>query len=250
MRAPSIGAGALLLAAAIGSAAADELIVSAAASLGPAFREIGRDFEQARPGTKVVFNFAASGLLLQQIVHGAPVDLFASADQETMDRAADRSLVAGSTRVNFAANTLVLVVPSHATWVPGQLPDLTDAKFRRVATGNPASVPLGRYTKEATDAAGVTQALAPKMIFADSAPQVLAYVARGEVDAGFVYLTDARSAKDKVTIAFSVPTRSPIAYSIARVAKSGNAALADRFIGFVRAPGGREVLARHGFSPR
>ena len=105
---------ALALAANAGLAGAAEITVSAAASLTNALREIGTAFEAAHPGTAVQFNFAASGALLQQIAQGAPVDVFASADAETMDQAERRGLVRPGSRVDFAANTLVVIVPRDA----------------------------------------------------------------------------------------------------------------------------------------
>lgn len=238
---------ALPLGAAQAQTAPQELTVSAAASLTNAFQDIARAFEKAHPGSKLVLNFAASGPLLQQIRQGAPVDVFASADQETMDKAAAAQLLAPG-RVDFAANTLVLVQPAAASANPKSLADLAAPAWRRLATGSPATVPVGRYTLEAVKAAGLEAELQPRWIYGDSVRQVLAYVARGEVDAGFVYRTDALIEKDKVRIAFSVPTRPPVSYPIAPVAASKNLALAQSFIGFVRSAPGQEILAGYGFA--
>src|SRR5258706_1665741 len=108
---------AVLLALATSAANAQELIVSAAASLTNAFRDIGRDFEVTHPGVKVVLNFAASDLLLAQIANGAPADVFASADEAAMNRAEKGNLLAPGTRRDFAANQLVVVVPGSAASV-------------------------------------------------------------------------------------------------------------------------------------
>lgn len=227
---------------------AQELTVSAAASLTDAFREIGRAFEATRPGAKLVFNFAASGPLLQQIAQGAPVDVFATADQETMDRAAARSLIASDSRAVFAANRLVLVVPAGASATPTSLRDLRNAAYKRVAVGNPASVPAGRYAREAIDAAGLSEALKDSLILADSVRQVLVYVARAEVDAGFVYRTDALVDRERVRVALELPTRTPVTYPVAQVAASARPALARAFIAFLATPLARAVLARHGYA--
>jgi molybdate transport system substrate-binding protein len=238
------------LAVAGGGAQAQEIVVSAAASLTDAFRQIGTAFERSRPGARVVFNFAASGPLLAQIRQGAPVDVFASADQETMDRAAKEGLLAGGTRVDFARNALVLVVPAAAARAPGSLGELAaggDA-WRRIATGTPATVPAGRYTEQAARQAGLAQALAPRWIYAESVRQVLNYVARGEVDAGFVYRTDALVEREKTRIAFTVPTTTPVRYPIARIAAGSQAALAGDFIAFVRGGEGQRILGEAGFS--
>jgi len=227
---------------------AQELVVSAAASLTNAFQAIGQAFEQSKPGAKVVFNFAASGPLLAQLQQGAPVDVFASADQETMNRAATANLLAAPTRVDFAANTLVLIVPSNSSQSPRQLGDLASDSWKRISTGSPATVPVGRYTMASVEKAGLTVALQPKWIYGESVRQVLNYVARGEVDAGFVYRTDALIEPDKTRIALTVQTATSVTYPIARVATSKNAPLADAFIAFVRSPAGQDILARFGFS--
>ena len=227
---------------------AQELVVSAAASLTQAFQTIGQVFEKAHPGSKVVFNFAASGPLLAQIQQGAPVDVFASADQETMNRAATAKLLVDGTRVDFAHNTLVVIVPSSAAKTPQALPDLAGADFKRIATGTPATVPVGRYTMDAVQKAGLADTLQPRWIFGESVRQVLNYVARGEVDAGFVYRTDALIERDKTRIAFTAPTATPVRYPIAAIAASKNADGAQQFIRFVRSPAGGEILERFGFS--
>ena len=227
---------------------AQELVVSAAASLTNAFQAVGKAFEQRRPGARVIFNFAASGPLLAQIRQGAPVDVFASADQETMNRAASAKLLDDATRIDFARNTLVLIVPAAAAQTPHRLSDLTGTPYARIATGTPATVPVGHYTMGAIAQAGLTAALQPKWIYGDSVRQVLNYVARGEVDAGFVYRTDALIERGKTRIALTVPTATAVRYPIAQIAASKNAALARDFIAFVHGDTGQEVLARFGFS--
>src|SRR5882672_12226701 len=108
----------LALAWMAGTATAADIIVSAAASLTNAFTDIGKEFEKANAGHKVLFNFAGSGALLQQIARGAPVDVFASADQDTMDRAAKQNLIVRATRFDFVRNSLVVVAPRGAKFVP------------------------------------------------------------------------------------------------------------------------------------
>ena len=239
---------ALVMAAGLSLAAhAADLTVSAAASLTNAFKDLAPLFEAANPGTKLQFNFAASGPLLQQIVKGAPVDVFASADQETMDKAQSQGFVQAAQRRNFVSNTLVVIVPATSPTVPAGLKDLTQAAFQRVAIGLPASVPVGRYTQGVLEAAGLWAAIEPKMIGAQSVRQALDYVARGEVDAGFAYATDAALMPEKVKVAFTVPTIKPILYPAAPIAASPNGAVAQRFVEFLTAPAAQVVLAKYGF---
>jgi molybdate transport system substrate-binding protein len=236
----------LFLTGAAGVAAAADLTVSAAASLTNAFQEIGTGFEAANPGTKVQFNFAASGPLLQQIARGAPVDVFASADQETMNQAEQHKLIRPGTRADFVSNSLVVIGPFDKPPAKS-LADLAGPTFRQVAIGVPASVPVGRYTKAVLEKAGLWPQIEAKMIGAQTVRQVLDYVARGEVDAGFVYSTDAALMPDKVKMAFIVPTEQPVTYPIAVVAASSNGA-AERFVAYVNSPPAQAVLARFGFA--
>ena len=228
-------------------ASAAELTVSAAASLTNAFRAIGTAFETSNPGTKVQLNFAASGPLLQQIAKGAPVDVFASADQETMDEAQKQDLIDTASRANFVRNALVVIVPSDSKNTATTLADLKSERFVKIAIGTPASVPVGRYTKGVLEQQNLWTAIEPKTIGASSVRQALDYVARGEVEAGFVYSTDAAVMPDKVRALFTVPTPTPILYPIATIKASTQKPLAQQFVQYVRSPEAQAVLARFGF---
>ncbi|MDR7332111.1 molybdate ABC transporter substrate-binding protein [Roseateles asaccharophilus] len=227
-------------------ASAQQLTVSAAASLTDAFKEIGAKFETGRPGTTVRFNFAASGVLLQQIAQGAPVDVFASADQATMNRGVEQKLFLADTRRDFAANELVLVTPPDGAIK--NLRELALPAVKRIAVGKVASVPVGRYTQQALESAQLWGELQPKLVFADNVRQVLDYVSRGEVEAGFVYRTEAGIAKDKVRVAMTVGGHAPVTYPVAVVADSKQAALARDFVNFINGVEAQAILARYGFS--
>lgn len=226
---------------------AAELTVSAASSLTESFRELGAAYEKAHPGTKVDFNFAASGVLLQQISRGAPVDVFASADETTMDQAQQQDLLAAGTREVFAVNALWVVVPPQAKAPPRALTDLAGAGVQRIALGNPDSVPVGRYAKGALEVAGLWPPLQAKVITTQNVRQSLDYVARGEVDAGFVYATDAQAMPNRVRRAFAVPVAGRIAYPLAVIKASPQQAEARRFTAFLRSAQGQAILAKHGF---
>lgn len=238
---------AVLFAVASSVAMAADLTVSAAASLTNAFNELGPAFEAQHPGTAVVFNFGASDTLLAQIARGAPADVFASADQETMDRAEAQKLLAPAPRRNFVANTLVMIVPADSRLGLKGPADLLRPEVRRIAIGNPASVPAGRYAKGSLEVAKLWAAVEPKAVFAQNVRQALDYVARGEVEAGFVYATDATLMKDKVKRVATVPTDTAITYPIAAVSGGPNPEAAHKFLAFVLTPAAQAVLARHGF---
>lgn len=240
-------ASAVISFAGMGLAQAGELVVSAASSLTNAFKDIARDYEAQRAGTKISLNFGASGALLQQISKGAPVDVFASADQETMDMAEKQGLVTARDRQDFVRNSLVVIVPVDAKAAPKRLEDLAQASIRRIAIGNPTSVPAGRYARHALEAAKLWSAVEPRTINTQNVRQSLDYVARGEVDAGFVYVTDAAVMKDQTKVAFTVPLDIDIRYPIAKTVNSANAAEAERFIAYVLSPAGQAVLVRYGF---
>lgn len=237
----------LLMAVAAHSAHAVDLTVSAAVSLRDVLVDIGREFERANPQQKVLFNFGASGQLLQQISRGAPVDAFATADQDTMDRAEQQNLIDRRTRVNFTRNRLVLVVPTDSAAVPTRLEVLGEPAWKRIAIGNPDSVPAGRYAKGALEAAGLWEVLKPKLINTQNVRQALDYVARGEADAGFVYATDAAVMSSQVKLAVELVTREPVLYPAAVVKGGGNARGAGLFVQFLRTEPAQRIFARYRF---
>lgn len=226
-------------------ARAETLTVSAAASLTDALREIGPQFEAAHPGVEVRFNFGASGLLVQQLRQGAPVDLLLTADLASMDQAASLALIRPETRIDFAGNVLVLIEAAKTAAPLRQLSDLSQPGVRRIAIGKPASVPAGRYAREVLEAAGLWDALQPKLVPADNVRQALDYVARGEVQAGFVYLSDAATQGDKLRVVqrFNVAVRYPGAVTQA----SPRAGLAAAFLLHLRSREAQAVLAQRGF---
>ena len=226
------------------------ITVSAASSLTEAFTDIAREFEAAHPDTKVELNLAGSGTLRMQIEGGAPIDVFASASQDHMDLLSKENLIKNSSRKDFTANTLVMVVPEkNGSEIPKSLEDLTADSVEKIAIGDPESAPVGKYTKQAMEDAGVWDKLEGKVILAENVKQVLTYVETGEVDAGFVYMTDAESGrKDLYEIAYTVPVNESISYPIAVVSESKNKDEAQEFVDFVTGTRGQEILAEYGFN--
>jgi molybdate transport system substrate-binding protein len=225
----------------------DDLLVGAASSLTNAFRDLGVEFQNAHPGTTVFTSFASSDALMQQIVQGAPVDVFASADQQAMDRAEKAQVIDPGSRQNFTRNELVLVVPADNPLNVQAMADLARDEVQRVAYGNPAIVPVGRYTKAALERSGHWNTAKRKEVLGQNVRQVLDYVARGEVDAGFVFATDAALMKDRVKVISRVDTPVPVLYPIALVVRNGRSAKAEAFLAFVMSPQGQAVLAKYGF---
>ena len=229
-------------------AAAQALTVSAAASLRAAMLEIASAYEAAHPAQRVRLNVAGSNALLAQIEQGAPVDVFASADESTMNRAAARGLIVAATRRNLARNALVLVAPAGPGAPLRRLDDLTLASVRRIGIGTPATVPAGRYARELLRSRGLWDSLRAKLVFAEDVRQVLNYVERGEVDAGFVYRSDALAAGARLRPAIELPDAPAVLYPIAVIKTIRQPAAAHAFAAFVASPAAQAILVRHGFS--
>jgi molybdate transport system substrate-binding protein len=228
---------------------AQEITVSAAISLKEAFTELGKTFEAGQKGSRVQFNFGASGDLVRQILAGAPVDVFASAGLKEMDEMDQKGFMAPGTRVNFAGNTVVLAVPAAAAFPLEKFSDLTRPEVKKIAIGNPATVPAGRYAEQVLKKLNLWDPLKDKLVFAENVRQVLDYVARGEVDAGLVYATDALTrARDlKKIIPAPEGSHQPVVYPIAAVKGTKNEGLARAFIAWVISSEGKRILERYGF---
>jgi molybdate transport system substrate-binding protein len=225
----------------------NELTLSAAVSLKDAFIEIGQINEQ-RTGIKTHFNFGASGALQKQIESGAPVDMFASAGAKQMDDLATRSLILPETRTDFARNDLVLVAPTSGPAI-SSFTDLTRPGIKKIATGNPKTVPAGQYTEQTFGKLKLLPIIQSKLIYAEDARQVLDYVVRGEVDAGIVYSSDALSAGNTVKIVAHAPgdSHDPIVYPIAIIKDSQRQEAAHKFLDLVLSSEGQSILVKHGF---
>jgi molybdate transport system substrate-binding protein len=231
------------------SALGNEITISAAISLKNAFEDIGRIFQERNPGTKLLFNFGASGDLARQIEVGAPVDVFASAAQKNMDDLNQKDLIIRGTRKDFAGNRVVLIIPVESAIPLTSFNDLRKGEIQRIAIGNPKSVPAGRYAEEGLRYFHLWDVIKDRLILAENVRQVLDYVARGEVDAGMVYSTDAMVRAKEVRIVAEAPEQShrPVVYPIAVVKGSKKEVLAREFIGVVTSKEGEKVLQKYGF---
>jgi molybdate transport system substrate-binding protein len=225
-----------------------DITVSAAISLKNAFEEIGR-LSEAQNGTKCVFNFGASGDLAKQIAGGAPVDVFASAAQKDMDDVDTQGHIVTATRADFAANSVVLIVAAGGKVSLKSFEGLSAAEIKKIAVGNPKTVPAGRYAEEVFGFYQLLSSIKDKFIYAENVRQVLDYVARGEVDAGVVYATDAAARLKEIKIIATAPEAShkPVVYPIAVVKGTKSEADAKAFIALVLSPEGKKILQKHGF---
>jgi molybdate transport system substrate-binding protein len=227
------------------------MTLSVAISMKEAVETLGRQFSQGRPGVTLRYNFGSSGELQKQIEAGAPVDLFISAAQRQMDELEQKSLIVSSTRRVFARNVLTVIKPADSRVDIAKPADLAAPRVRRIVIGNPRTVPVGQYSEESLKALGLWDRLQPKLVLAENVRQALDYVARGEVDAGFVYATDVAVRPGAVVEAFrpADDTYRPVTYPVAVVKDAKQLALAQAFIALLVSRDGQTVLARLGFQP-
>ncbi len=240
-----------VLAVAAPAARAETVTVLAAASLTDAFEALGRAWA-AGGNPPVRFSFAASSALARQIEQGAPADVFASADEQWMDWLAERRLVVTATRVSPIGNRLALVVPAASAATVDLRPgfDLTALLGRdgRWVTGDPASVPVGRYAQQALTSLGAWEAARTRLVRAENVRAALALVERGETPAGIVYTTDAAVSRGvRVAGVFPEDSHPPVTYPMALVR---DGAAARRVLAFLTGPEARPVYERFGFSMR
>lgn len=232
------------------SFAQDKVTVFAAASLTNALTEIGQQYDKSHP-TQVLFSFASSSTLARQIEEGAPADIYLSANQKWMDYLVDHQAVDAKTRVTLLKNQLVLIAPKSSPIKQVQLNSKWDIKTAvgdsRLAVGNPAHVPAGRYAKQALENLGLWQQAQPLLASANNVRAALALVERGEAPLGIVYATDAQIAKDvKVVATFPANSHKPIEYPLAIVAQQPNAAT-QAFYQYLQTPAAKAVFAQYGF---
>lgn len=250
-----MSARALLLLAVLGLGACmrerpreDRVVVFAASSLREAFTELAGPFERAHPGVQVSFNFAGSQELAAQLEHGAPADVFAAADPQTMQRAV--SAGRAQAPVAFAHNTLVLVVAKEAVDTVRTFAQLPSAG--RIVVGAP-EVPVGRYTQQVLERAGADfrAGVEAKVVSRElNVRQVLTKVTLGEADVGIVYRTDAQAAGQGLVVVEVPPELSVRAqYPIAVLGDAPHPSLARSWVEAVRGPQGQQALARAGFLP-
>jgi molybdate transport system substrate-binding protein len=230
-----------------------EVMVFAASSLQSALEDIGRRYRQ-QTGGGVRFSFAASSVLARQIEQGAPGALFASADEAWMDYLVQRDLIAAGTRRSLLGNRLVLIVPAASRaeieLKPGvDFAALLGAEGRWV-TGDPASVPVGRYAQQALTRLGAWEAARDRLVRTENVRVALAFVERGEAAAGIVYETDAAlSTRVRVAAVFPADSHAPVSYPFAIVARNDSPA-ARGFLRFLEGAQAGEVFRKFGFSPR
>ena len=231
------------------SARAEPARIACAVSLKEAVTEVAAAYEAEGRG-KVEFTFGSSGQLQAQIEYGAPLDAFVSAAHGHVDELIGAKRIDPAGKRVVAGNALVLVVPAGAKSPPGGFKDLADARFRRVAVGEPKTVPAGQYAAQALRSMGLADALKGRLFHGANVRQVLDYVERGEVDAGVVYATEARESGGRARVVENADpsTHDPIEYPAALVAGSRRRKAAEGFLDYLSGEKSRAILAQRGFT--
>jgi molybdate transport system substrate-binding protein len=226
------------------------ITVFAAASLTNVMQELGDGFMK-ETSIPIRFSFAASSALARQIENGSPADVFFSADLEWMDYLQARNLIQRDTRHDVLGNRLVLIAPADSKIklkIEPHFPLAATLGKSRLATGDPDSVPVGRYAREALTTLGIWNDVADRLVPADSARSALEFVDRGEVPLGIVYETDALIDKQvRVVDVFPANSHLPIIYPIALTSAAKTDAA--RFVAYVRGPAGDIAFKAYGFTP-
>jgi molybdate transport system substrate-binding protein len=238
---------ALVLAATLAPAAS--VTVFAAASLTDSLKEIASAYE-LQSGDKIIFNFAGSGTLSRQIEAGAPADLFFSADEARADALEKKGLLVSGSRKSLLGNVMVLITPPDHAPISSAA-ELTNAALQHLALGDVKTVPCGTYAKIYLAKLGLWTMVEPKVVSLDSVRAVLAAVESGNVDAGFVYKTDAMIS-NKVKVAFEIAAADGprITYPLALVRDAPQPAAAQKFAAYLETAAAAAVFKKFGFIVR
>ncbi|GAA6614461.1 molybdate ABC transporter substrate-binding protein [Scytonema sp. NUACC26] len=222
----------------------------AASSLTNALQQIEPIYEQSRQNVDVNYNFGASGTLANQILQGAPADVFFSAAESNIQDLENTNLLLPGTRRDLLSNRLAIVTPLNSILSVSSVQDLTSPDVNRVAVGDPSVVPAGQYAQELFNSSGVSDRLQPKLVFGNNVREVLNLVETGNADAGIIYITDALQSS-QVNVAAIPPTNaySPIIYPIAVLQSSSNPDVAIDYTNFLGSPQAISVFKQYGFSP-
>jgi molybdate transport system substrate-binding protein len=224
------------------------LLVAAAASLQKALEEVTPLYTQANPNQTIDYNFAASGTLQQQIEQGAPVDVFISAAAKQMKALQAKGFLVSATQKNLLTNQLVLIIPKQTSVPLTDFKQLIQPEVKRISVGEPRSVPVGQYAIEVMNNLEILEQVQSKFVLGNNVKSVLTAVETGDVDAGIVYITDAKGS-DKVTIVATADEKfhAPIVYPVAVLKASKSLDESKRYVEFLKSSSAKAVFEKYGF---
>jgi molybdate transport system substrate-binding protein len=225
-----------------------EITISIAASMVDAIEDVIDMYEKEHPNIDVLLNVGSSGALQQQIVQGAPVDLFFSAAEDKFARVIEEGLIRKNSYTNLLRNELVLVEPIQSSGSMGGFDNLVDSTISKIAIGTPETVPAGDYAVETFKSLGIYQEIKDKLVQAKDVRQVLQYVETENVQAGIVYKTDAIQS-EKVTVVASAPPEShtTIIYPLGVLKRSENNQEVKQFYTFLQSDQAIHIYEEFGF---
>lgn len=224
-----------------------ELNISAAASLKEVMADLETEYNKSNENVTLVVNYGSSGSLQQQIEQGAPCDLFISAGQKQMNTLKEKGSLLDDTIKDLVENSLVLVEANGVDIT--SFDDLKSDKVKHIAVGEPESVPAGKYADEVLTNTGIKDSVSDKLVFAKDVKEVLAWVASGNADVGFVYLSDALSS-DSVKIVENVDEvneHSSITYPVSVIKDSNNIDEAKKFEDFLFTDAAQKIFEKYGY---
>lgn len=228
-----------------------EITVSAAASLKNAIEEVKALYLVKKPNTNLIINLGSSGALAQQIEQGAVVDIFFPASSSNMSALKDKGLMDNNTITDLLANRVVLVVPNDSKIAIDAFTDVTDKSIRKIALGEPKSVPAGQYAEEVFTKYNILDQVKAKTVYGKDVREVLSWVETGNVDAGVVYSTDAKvSTKVKVIAVAPRDSHTPVVYPAGILKDSKSKVAAADFMNFLSGQEAIAVFEKYGFSTK
>jgi molybdate transport system substrate-binding protein len=224
------------------------ILVAAAVSLQKALKEITPLYIKLNPTQTVKYNFGASGALQQQIEQGAPVDVFISAADKQMETLQKKGLLVSRTQQELLTNQLVLIAPKQSSISLTNFGQLVKPEVKRISIGEPRSVPVGQYATEVFKNLGILEQVKSKFVLGNNVKSVLTTVETGDVDAGIVYITDAKTS-DKIAIVATADRRmhSPIHYPIAVLKSSRYQASSKQYVDFLKTAPAKAIFKKYGF---
>jgi molybdate transport system substrate-binding protein len=226
------------------TAGMSDITVAAASDLRPAFEELGAAFE-ADTGTKVTFSFGSSGQLREQIINGAPFDLFASANVEFVDAVIEAGRGVESTKADYALGRIVLWSPSGAT-LPSSIEELTDPRYRRIAIANPEHAPYGLAARQALESAGIHDEIRDRLVYGENISDTFRLAQSGNADVGIVALSLAIADGGEYTL-LPADLHEPLEQALVVTATGARGEAAAAFAEYLGSPEGRSVMVRYGF---
>ena len=222
--------------------------IAAAASLQKPLQEIASFYTQRNPKNTLNYSFAASGSLQQQIEQGAPFDIFISAANKQMNTLEEKGLIIPETKKILLNNQLVLIIPKQFSMSLTRFQDLTKPDIKRVIIGEPRTVPAGQYATEVLKNLGILDAVQSKFVLGSNVRSTLTAVETGDVDAGIVYITDAKDSDKVKIVATADPVlHSPIQYPIAVLTSSQSLSRSKQYIEFLQSDSATSIFKKYGF---